>query len=73
MKTAAQAMQFEKAGQMKVRTKAIKDLEAQAFSKLPSSTIIYLAIKELWKRHSADFYTVGFFTELAIIFWIKLG
>lgn len=56
-----------------MRTATTKQAEILAFEKLPSISIIIGATKELWKRHSEWFWITGFWVELAVIIWIKLG
>lgn len=56
-----------------MRTKNMKKLEASVVADFTDWALISVPIKELWKRHSSYFWITGFWVELAIIIWSKLG
>lgn len=56
-----------------MRTATTKQLEVLSFEKLSSWSIIAGAGKELYKRYDTEIWATGFWLELALIVWMKLG
>lgn len=81
MKTASQAMKYEVyPKKLRVRTKTTKLVEKNVFEPLTTYSIIMGGSKELilrafkyLKKHNSILWIAGFWIELAVIVWIKLG